>query len=334
MVIINHSLGGGIQKYSDEIAALAGDSGWATLVVEISSPSVCKLSLRMAGYVELELPNLANCHMVWLRKILSDIQRLDGLQSVIVNSLLGASVGLRRILSDFASATAHKLVYVVHDYLHDCPRANFVTGANVFCGGNQSDANCTTCLRSYKPELGIDITEWRHSFHGLVRKAARVFIPDESLENYLPDDLVNSGNVVLRPHQEVALRRIEPIKKPQSLDADRPLRVVVLGAIGPHKGSRILRSLRDAAKLREAPIEIHVVGYTDLADLPLAPYLTVHGRYEDEYQAIAKIRDIEPDLALSLSTWPETYCYTLSILISAGLPIIGFDIGAQGTRLS
>lgn len=59
----------------------------------------------------------------------------------------------------------------------------------------------------------------------------------------------------------------------------------------------------------------------------------VHGAYRrDEFQwHVARIR---PHLGAVLSLWAETWCHTLTELWSAGVPVIGFNIGAVGERLS
>ena len=42
---------------------------------------------------------------------------------------------------------------------------------------------------------------------------------------------------------------------------------------------------------------------------------------------------VQADLVFLPSTWPETYCYTLSIALRSGLPVVVFDLGAQGRRV-
>ena len=58
----------------------------------------------------------------------------------------------------------------------------------------------------------------------------------------------------------------------------------------------------------------------------------VHGRYDDG-EIDARVAAVQADLIFLPSTWPETYCYTLSIALRSGLPVVVFDLGAQGRRV-
>jgi hypothetical protein len=59
----------------------------------------------------------------------------------------------------------------------------------------------------------------------------------------------------------------------------------------------------------------------------------VHGRYEEK--DLPRLLDwIKPDLVWFPALWPETYSYTLSACLAAGLPVVAADIGAFPERLS
>ena len=47
-----------------------------------------------------------------------------------------------------------------------------------------------------------------------------------------------------------------------------------------------------------------------------------------------KVAEIKPHLGAVLSIWPETWCHTLTELWSCGVPVIGFDLGAVGERIT
>jgi hypothetical protein len=49
---------------------------------------------------------------------------------------------------------------------------------------------------------------------------------------------------------------------------------------------------------------------------------------------VALIGAQRPDLGFLPSVWPETWCYSLSLLWQAGLWPVAFDLGAQGARVS
>ena len=56
------------------------------------------------------------------------------------------------------------------------------------------------------------------------------------------------------------------------------------------------------------------------------------GKYKEE-DALALLAELKPDMVWLPSVWPETFSYTLSIGLTAGVPIVAFDIGAIANRL-
>ena len=72
-------------------------------------------------------------------------------------------------------------------------------------------------------------------------------------------------------------------------------------------------------------------GYRHLQTQPKA-HLTVHGGYE-ESELPRLLEWLDADLAWFPAQWPETYSYTLSAALQAGLPVMGPDLGAFRERL-
>ncbi|MNV50247.1 hypothetical protein D3C71_1422490 [compost metagenome] len=72
-------------------------------------------------------------------------------------------------------------------------------------------------------------------------------------------------------------------------------------------------------------------GYRHLQTQPRA-HLTVHGAYEDK-DLPRLLEWLQPDVAWFPAQWPETYSYTLSACLEAGLPVAAPDIGAFAERL-
>src|SRR5207302_21876 len=82
------------------------------------------------------------------------------------------------------------------------------------------------------------------------------------------------------------------------------------------------------------PVEFHLIGYAyrDLRKQPQAA-LTVHGAYE-EADLPRLLGWLKPDLVWFPALWPETYSYTLSACLQAGLPVVAPSIGAFHERLN
>ncbi len=110
--------------------------------------------------------------------------------------------------------------------------------------------------------------------------------------------------------------------------------VAVIGAIGPHKGSRLLDAV--IHRLQDTGIGIVVIGYLDSQLLQgwRAPgRCYVHGPYvEDELPGL--IAAYGADVALFPNRVPESFSYTLSEVWAAGLPVIVPAEGALAERVS
>lgn len=103
------------------------------------------------------------------------------------------------------------------------------------------------------------------------------------------------------------------------------------GHIARSKGAEVLLQLASHKALGR--VEWHVLGTLAPEFQPRMPEnVIVHGAYHREAfnDHVAQIR---PHVGAVLSIWPETWCHTLTELWAAGLPVVGFDIGAVGERL-
>ncbi len=104
-------------------------------------------------------------------------------------------------------------------------------------------------------------------------------------------------------------------------------RILVLGDIGFHKGSLLLRRL--APRLREANYEVHVLGRIPAS---LEGAVAFHGPYE-EVDIAKKIGRISADLAIIPSIFPETYSFVLTELMWSGQVVLASKIGALTERI-
>ncbi len=107
----------------------------------------------------------------------------------------------------------------------------------------------------------------------------------------------------------------------------------MIGAIGEHKGSKLLLECAEYAINKSLPIEFVVVGYTN-NDSAFEGLENVHitGAYTDDtFERIVTATGC--CASLFLSVWPETYSYTLSEALRSGLYPIVMDIGAPAERL-
>ena len=233
---------------------------------------------------------------------------------------------------DLVRASGLPYYYTLHDYSVLCHRNSLVLTDGRYCGLPDVEA-CRRCVagdRSY-PEA-LDPAVRRDSYGAFLEGATAVFAPSRDIA----DRLHRAGAryvVAIRPHEEaeIVTPRI-PAKRFPARKHD-PLDIVVVGAIGAHKGSAVLLALARDAKARDLPLRFHVVGYTnvkaELKDLGV----TETGAYADNDEAAARVEAIAPAVMLVPSIWPETFCYTLSLAFRFGVMPVVFDLGAQAARV-
>ena len=110
-------------------------------------------------------------------------------------------------------------------------------------------------------------------------------------------------------------------------------RVVLMGGINTQKGYAVLLDCARDAAARSLPLEFVVIGFTR-DDQPLIDTgrVFITGPYE-EPEALALLQREGGDVAFFPTVGPETWCYTLTHVLSHGLPVVAFDLGAVAERL-
>lgn len=219
--------------------------------------------------------------------------------------------------------------FTAHDFYALCPQITLTDQSNRYCG-ERGVEQCRGCLQRSPAPGGVSIEAWREGYRPLLEHARFVIAPSDDtaarVRRYFP-----AANIVHVPHLDMGTA--PPVPAPVAMPADRPLRIVVLGALSPIKGADVLEAVAVETARRGLSLEFHLLGfaYRSLLKQPRAR-LTVHGQYE-ESELPALIDWLKPDLAWFPALWPETYSYTLSACLKAGLPIVAPGFGAFAERL-
>jgi len=116
------------------------------------------------------------------------------------------------------------------------------------------------------------------------------------------------------------------------IGCDEPLRLLVIGALNLPKGYDVLLALARIAAAHRAPVRFTLLGSSEHDTRLRAAGVRVHGRYR-EADLGALIADSGAHAAFFPAIWPETWSFTLSAALHAGLPVIAFDHGAIAQRL-
>lgn len=218
----------------------------------------------------------------------------------------------------------------VHDYFSMCPNITLTDADDRYCG-EQGDGACQRC-QPQAAAYGTDLAGWRSRHGSLLAQARHVLAPSRDTARRVARSWT-TADVRFAPHTDLEHLDRPPVPTVEPLPANRPLKVVVIGALSRIKGADLLEDVATLAARQGAPVEFHLLGYAyrELRKQPRAA-LTVHGAYQDA-DLPGLLRWIAPDLVWFPALWPETYSYTLSACLEAGLPVAAPDIGAFPERL-
>jgi len=330
VLIVTLALRGGVDRFVKERCRQLRAAGLTPLLlrpVKADDAGSCELATDV-----LEVPNLRYA-------IPTELPAL----TMLLQSLEFAAVEIQHFLHLDArvieAVRALPVPYdvVVHDYAWVCPRVTLIDGRGRYCG-EPAVAVCETCVKRNGSSLGeaLAVEALRQRSAGWLAGARRVTAPSSDTATRLRK-YFRGLEVEVRPHAPAppdasVLRESRESHAPATREA-HAVRVALIGAIGAHKGFRILLECARDARARRLPLEFVVIGYTE-NDAPLLATgkVFITGPYL-EGEAPHLIARERPDIAWLPSVWPETWCYTLDHALEANLPVAAFDLGAIAERL-
>ncbi|WP_060825347.1 rhamnan synthesis F family protein [Sulfurospirillum cavolei] len=263
--------------------------------------------------------------------ILFEVLKEVGSKHIIVNSFYGYS-NIAQVVNKIIDLTQFcktSLVYKVHDFHALCPSPHLLNFENIYCAIPQSHIICTDCLKKnsawyIKNSWSNDIDEWRLPFHQLLKASTNIdFFDSSAVDIYRKVFHLEDFKIRIVPHQ------INYFNCSQKIDLSGMLHIGILGTLTMVKGGAVVNALYDYINKQKMQIPITVVGSSML---PLSPQIKIIGSYKiDELPEIICANGI--NVIFISSIVPETFSYTVSEAIEMGLPIVAFDIGAQGNRV-
>ncbi len=309
LLFIAHAWGGGIRRHLNDLAAMVGER-CNILLLEPASAETVKLSWHGEAFTAyFSLPgDLAE---------LASLLRSAGVARMHFHHVHG----LPRAVLDLPAAVGVPYDCTLHDYYAICPQYHLVTEDGRYCGEPDA-AGCAACLARRPHRWGLDIAAWRSGFGRLLRDADRVIAPSRDvarrMARYFPE-----LEVTVLPHPETP-----------PAASSRITRVVTLGNLSPEKGLHTVAACAQEAAARNLPLAFRVLGSTaePLPQRPQAP-LSIHGQYPEGGLTML-LAEERPDVIWFPVQVPETYSYTLSVAIAAGIPIVAAALGALPERLA
>lgn len=330
-----HELGGGIERWWRDFCSADRDRR------NLALRPLCEERQRAVGLAlydsrapdeplrcwVFEQPIVGTSHgHVGYRQAFREVLDEHLVGAVLVSSLIGHDLA--------ALDSGIPTVVVQHDFHPLCPAINSYFDG--LCPGCPDERliRCSTANGDFNlfPGQGAEQRlQVRRAYLELLQKrSVPVVVPSHSvahrLRRILPE--MERTEFVTIPHGQDLVAASTPLGAPAQ--AGERLRIVVLGTLAVSKGLRLLEQA--VAGLTEIA-ELHLVGAGELGELFADhPQVKLHPRYEPA-QLTDILGGIRPHLGMLLSVWPETYSYTLTELISCGIPPLATRLGAFAERI-
>lgn len=309
-VYIGHSMGGGAEKFLQD--RVARDT--ASVVLRFGGPLRCRIEVTTpAGRVAANTDDLG-----LVVRLVGRVAR----RRIVYSCAVGDPdlADLPGFLNRLASGAP--LEILMHDYLPLSPSYTLLDHDGVYRG--VPAAGNTDAAHRYRRRTGavMSLADWRAGWGPLLARADRVTVFSESSARIVAEAYPQAASrILVRPHAILhPVPRLDPPPK-------GPIVIGALGAIGPQKGAAVLSALSQALQ-SEAGLSMALIGRI-APGFPLVRGVPVHGTYaiEDLPHLAARYRITH---WLIPSVWPETFSYTVHECLATGLPVMAFDLGAQG----
>ena len=216
----------------------------------------------------------------------------------------------------------------IHDYSWICPRITLTAENHRYCGEPKVE-ECEKCVRRNGTKIDemISPRQLRERSTAVFEGARSIIVPSADVSRRMRNQM--AIDCVIQPWEELETlqcSQVRVVKGPKR-------RICIVGAIGFEKGYYIILELAWIIKKFHLPMEIIIVGFTcDDQPLLATGCVTITGRYEEE-RILDLVREQDADIGFFPSLWPETWSYTLSHMLNAGLFVVAYDIGTPSERI-
>ena len=336
-IVLTHGLGGGAYMYLDGQIRRATASGCIVFSLKPDS--------RFCGVVGVDVFS-GEAKSSFLVRSLSDFNVLCGMDCAItVNELVwwhwydksrvvsvSSLTHLVNAILKLKETLNAKMTYLVHDYYCLCPRFTLVASDGYYCASEQTMQRCRACLACHDEasmpfELGMDVSHWRECFDRLFLQCCEVRTFSEDTKARISSCFKGVLPTVVPHALSCDFKRKYPISNEGCV-------IGVFGYIQTLKGSRVVVALaKYLEQLGRNDVKIKIVGDICGVSTTLPSNIKVCGKYKvEDLPDIIKEEGI--NIGFMSSIWPETFSYVTHELMSLGLPLVCFDIGAPRDAVS
>jgi GT2 family glycosyltransferase/glycosyltransferase involved in cell wall biosynthesis len=323
-LFLAHAMGGGADHaLASEIAARTAQGQFA-LVLRVGGPSRWQLEVHGPGGVV----SGATHDLAFIRRMLEPVPALRIVYSCGVGDSDPATLP-DSMLSLVRPGRPDRVEARLHDYFVITPSYCLLNADGAYRGPVLSD-NPDPAHMARRPQGGhVPLREWQAAWHRFLARCDEITVFSESSRRQLLSVYPDLGDkVAYRPHGVIA--RIPAVSNTgQGASADGT--VAVLGNLNKQKGAGVLVSLAEAIARRGTGPRLVLIGNIDTR-FTLPPSVRLHGSYDpSDIAHLAERYGVTAWLVPSI--WPETFSFVTHETLATGLPVFGFDIGAQGEAL-
>lgn len=318
-IILSHKRGGGTEVYLEKyIKEKIDDCYLAIIVYKKLNNNHYLLNIQYENINYTFLMN--NLYELY---ILFDSVNIKFISEIIVNSIVDFNVNeMINFILNFRNKFNSKLIYLMHDYFCICPNINLLYKNIYYCEVPKDINICYECL-----DKVFDIKLYRHYFQKLLQFSDDIVVFSKSSEDIsLKAFNINRSKIKIIPHK---VDWIKTKAKESNYKKDK-LNIGVLGDIGYHKGSNILKSLLELSLNKNPNFHFYLIGETN-SDMRYKN-LSILGRY-NRNNLIEIVSELNIDIFVMPAIWPETFSYVTEEIILMNKPVICFNLGAQGERV-
>ena len=325
LLVVDHALGGGANHYRDEmIGKHLRDGRWVLLWTFSILTLSHQLSFIAPGGKKT---SVKVDYSVW-----DILVRCRKISRLIFNNCVSfpQPEAFPERLARFVQAypAERQLTMLVHDFFTVCPSHFLLNHQGRYCGLPGIET-CRRCLPALDDPLvnlfsAKNMELWRVLWAKAFEHAAEIICFSENTQSLL----LKAYPDLPRDHLRIVPHKVDYLSGRYVGDLSLPrLRVAMVGQIGKHKGSEEYISLIEAARQRHYPIDFYVIGSLNGSVKP--PEVIETGTYQRHDLADLFNRH-KIHMVLMLSIWPETFSYVTHELIKLGIPLLSYDVGAQG----
>lgn len=327
-MFITHRWSGGIETYLAEQISDLHRRGEDCLILRVHD--VNRFSVEDPSEKAIYIPNLVDLDFRRSFNVLEEI--IDAIQpsQISINSFAGLAWEHQSKIILYLSQSEISRKYVIHDYSAISHHYQLLPpDFTPFDEQSLSEIDFWSTM-SVDPSIvdGVRSVVRREAFSKLFSSGITVEAPSrctaDLFAKFYPDI-----DVEIVPHSD-HLPELPPSTRRRP---DGSTRIVLVGALGAHKGSDCVRAAAAYSKDNGLNLEFHLVGYSDNDAALSEAGIQIWGRYQSDVEALQLISELKPDIIFVSSIWPETFCYTLSFALKLRIPPVVFDLGAQNERV-